>query len=133
MLSKTNYEVLIAAEGKRALKFIHESEIDLLITDYRLPTLTGLDLLTEMKNKNPEVLRIMITGYADTDLIIKAINEGEVFRFIKKPWSIDEMTLAISQALELIDIKRESLQLKEELEKYSAMLEEKVAERNKKA
>ncbi|MDD5669747.1 MAG: response regulator, partial [Candidatus Omnitrophica bacterium] len=81
---------------------------DLVISDNRLPDMIGIDFLVKVRQLYPDTIRILITGYPDLDSAIHAINKGQVYRFIPKPWENDELNLTVRQALEYADILREN-------------------------
>jgi response regulator RpfG family c-di-GMP phosphodiesterase len=86
-LFEDHYDVLKAESGLRALELLKAHEVDVLISDQRMPGMTGVELLERAKNIAPSAMRILLTGYADLDAVRAAVNAGEVFRYLTKPWS----------------------------------------------
>ena len=97
---ETDYEVLTFSSPLRALKSIRESQIDLVISDYLMPEMTGIEFLLEVKKLQPYATRILLTGYADKENAIRAINEVNLYQYIEKPWSNDDLKLIIQDGLE---------------------------------
>ncbi len=95
-----DYEIFTATGGADALKIIEENEIALIISDHRMPEMSGVELLSKVVEVSPDTIRIMLTGYADLEASIDAINKGEVYRFITKPWKDEELRLTVRQSLE---------------------------------
>ncbi len=97
---ETDYEVLTFSSPLRALESIRESQIDLVISDYLMPEMTGIEFLLEVKKLQPYATRILLTGYADKENAIRAINEVNLYQYIEKPWSNDDLKLIIRNGLE---------------------------------
>lgn len=95
------YQLLFAESGAEALKILAENEVQILVTDMRMPEMTGLELLKVVKEQYPHIVRIVLSGYTQATTILTAINQGEIFRFITKPWKMEEdFKPAIRQAIE---------------------------------
>jgi len=95
------YHLLFAESGKDALKILAENEVHVLVTDIRMPEMTGLELLKLVKEQYPQIVRIVLSGYTQVTTLLTAINQGEIFRFITKPWKMEEdFKPAIRQAVE---------------------------------
>jgi response regulator RpfG family c-di-GMP phosphodiesterase len=77
---------------------MQEEEVHIIMTDQRMPQVTGVELLAKVKVKNPRAIRILFTGYADLESIISAINQGHIYQFLKKPWRPEEIQEAVRQA-----------------------------------
>ncbi len=130
------YNILTANNGAEALALLEKETVDLVISDMRMPQMTGAELLEQMRSKWPDVVRILLTGYSDMTSTIAAINRGEIYRYISKPWDDNDIVLIVRDALErkrlLADKKRlEALTLhqNEELKALNATLEDKVRQR----
>jgi DNA-binding NtrC family response regulator len=85
-LATEGYKVLTAESGVEALRLLHDQPVQVIISDQRMPELSGIDLLKLVRVRYPRVVRIMLTGDKDPETTIRSINEGEVYRFIRKPW-----------------------------------------------
>ena len=121
---------------REALDFLKENQPDLVISDFLMPGLNGLEFLAEVKKLYPEVSRILLTGYADKENAIRAINEVGLYRYIEKPWNNDDLIINIKNGIErsylLSQLRQKISELevaKKELEKYSQNLEQLVEER----
>ena len=121
---------------KDALTFLKDNQPDLVISDFLMPEMNGLEFLSEVKKLYPEVSKILLTGYADKENAIKAINEIGLYRYIEKPWNNDDLIINIKNGIErsylLSELRQKISELedaKKELEKYSHNLEQIVEER----
>lgn len=126
------YEIYLAKSGREALDILHSNKIQLIITDQRMPEMTGIEFLEKVITDFPECIRMIITGYSDVDAIIQAINTGSVYRYITKPWNREELKINIDNAIETFRLKEENKKLIEDLKEYNLNLEKKVIERTKK-
>ena len=77
---------------------MQEEEVHIIMSDQRMPQITGVELLTKVKSKYPQAVRMLFTGFADLESIIAAINQGHIFQFLKKPWQPEELRAAVRQA-----------------------------------
>lgn len=109
-----NYQILTAANGPEALDMLQENTIHLVVSDHRMPGMTGAELLKEVKERWPQTIRIMLTGYADVQSVMGAVNEGAVYKFITKPWSDEDLRLTVSLALQQYALLQENKKLKTE-------------------
>lgn len=126
---RRDYNVLTALSAREGLQILTDQPVDLIITDQRMPEMTGVEFLVKAIEINPQPKRILLTAYADLDSIKGAINEGKIYRYIQKPWDVDELTSIIKQAIEAYHMERENARLTAELLKINAELEERVATR----
>lgn len=101
LLLRMNYEVITTTQGSEALRILREKKIHVIISDQRMPEMTGTDVLRQAKDISPDTVRLLLTGYADLDATIAAVNEGEVFRYINKPWGPKELRDTVAQAAEV--------------------------------
>jgi sigma-B regulation protein RsbU (phosphoserine phosphatase) len=109
------FEVYEASSGEAALRLLKEGSFDVIITDQRMPGISGVELLRESLTSNLHAIRIILTGFTDTDDLMDAINEGQVHRYITKPWEPFSLKQTVMQDLELRDLKRENHLLAEQL------------------
>ena len=97
---ETNYHVACYTDPIQALDQISRQKVDLVISDYLMPNMDGVQFLAQVKELNPEVSRVLLTGYADKESAIKAINNVGLFHYVEKPWDNDELLLIIRNGLE---------------------------------
>ncbi|HLF98493.1 MAG TPA: HD domain-containing phosphohydrolase [Methylococcaceae bacterium] len=130
------YRILTANGGAEGLEVFGQEHVDLVVSDMRMPGMSGAQFLEQVRLKWPDAVRILLTGYADMSSTIDAINKGQIFRYIAKPWEDNDIVLTVRQALERKRLEREKARLEElthrqneELAALNAGLEEKVRER----
>lgn len=116
------YLILTAESGAEALKVLEEHEVSVIVSDQRMPNMNGAELLTESKLIAPHAIRILLTGYIDMDDAVKSINNGQIFRYLTKPWDDRELKFAILQALVYHDLSRRNEGLVSDLKKKNAEL-----------
>jgi len=116
-LLRLDYTVYTAQSGPEAMKILAENEVSVVMTDQRMPEMTGTEFLAQIKDRYPDIIRLVFTGYADVRAVIDAINDGNVYRYITKPWEPEDLKAVIAQAMEqhqlLADRKRLMAELKE--------------------
>lgn len=111
---KENYQLLTAGSGREALELLAAQPVHVVISDHRMPGMTGAELLREIKTRHPQTIRIMLTGHADVTAVMGAVNEGAVYKFITKPWNDEDLRLTVSLALERFDLIQANQALKQE-------------------
>lgn len=133
LLRPTGYTVLLANCGAEAIAALEGQQVDLILSDMRMPGMTGAELLTKARSRWPNTMRLLLTGYAELSSAITAINDGGIYRYIAKPWDDDELLKTLHQALELAGLQREKSRLEaltrsqnEQLRELNATLEDKV-------
>jgi len=107
-----NYTILTANSAQKAFELLDQQPVHLIITDHRMPVMTGAELLKLVRERYPETIRIMLTGYADVNSIMGAVKEGAVYKFITKPWNDEDLRLTVSLALQQFVLMRENRRLK---------------------
>src|SRR5437016_6320873 len=127
-LLRLDYRVLGATRAQDGLKLLRENEVQIVMTDQRMPGMSGVEFLYRVRGEHPEAIRLLFTGYADIKAVIDAINQGSVYRYITKPWNPDELQTVIREACERHDLLAERQRLltelktkNEELEKANAL------------
>ncbi|MDD2897140.1 MAG: ATPase, T2SS/T4P/T4SS family [Desulfuromonadaceae bacterium] len=108
-----NYTILTATSGQKALDILGKQPVQLIISDHRMPGMTGAELLKAVREKYHDTIRIMLTGYADVNSIMGAVKEGAVYKFITKPWNDEDLRLTVSLALQQYVLMHENRNLKE--------------------
>ena len=99
MLFKANYELFFADSGAKALELLKTQVVDVIVSDQRMPGMTGIELLRQARELNPNAMRILLTGYSDLNAIIGSVNDGEIFRFVNKPWNNEELSNTVAKAV----------------------------------
>src|ERR1043165_3383114 len=105
-LFRRDYQVIVAASGQEALRLLEQHDVALLVTDQRMPGMTGIELLKRASEIRPHMVRIILTGYTDVGALVEAINCGQVYKYVTKPWSNDELRLTVSRSLEHYETNR---------------------------
>ncbi|HKJ70716.1 MAG TPA: response regulator [Gammaproteobacteria bacterium] len=105
-LFRSGFQVHLADNGAEALDIVRNNEIDVIVSDQRMPRMTGIEVLRSVKDRSPATMRILLTGYSDLSAIIQSINEGEVYRFINKPWANEELRATVADAAEIAQRSR---------------------------
>ncbi len=111
------YDALTAQSGDEAVKILTEREVDLLVTDQRMPGMSGIELIARARALRPDLCAILLTAYTDPRDIVDAINKGEVYRYLTKPWETTDLRQTVMRALEQVHLKREKARLYAELER----------------
>jgi len=108
-LLRPHYQTFLANSGEEALDILRNNRIHVIVSDQRMPEMTGVELLSRVKQLSPNTTRVLLTGYSDLSAVVNSVNEGEIFRYITKPWNNDELfevvRLASDIALKLFDVK----------------------------
>ena len=130
------YVVTVAASGEEGLAILDQAPFDLVISDMRMPGMSGAQFLEEVSTRWPDTMRLLLTGYADIDSTIDAVNKGRIFHYVSKPWDDKALLLIVRHALERKQLERDKAKLEaltaqqnEELKDVNASLELKVMER----
>jgi len=138
LLHRQGYQVLLAGSGAEGLTVLEKQAVDLVISDMRMPEMDGAHFLEQVRQRWPETMRVLLTGYADVESTMAAINKGEIYRYIAKPWDDNDVLLLVKHAMERKGLELEKRRLEaltqrqnEELKTLNASLEVKVQERTK--
>ena len=136
LFRQNGYQISVAGGGAEGLQILDTQEFDLIISDMRMPEMDGARFLEQVFKRYPGTVRILLTGYADIASTIEAVNKGQIYRYVSKPWNDQELLLIVRQALDLKALQREKLRLEaltarqnEELKALNLSLEEKVQAR----
>lgn len=111
LLEVAGYTVSVAESGEEALTVLTRIPVQLVISDHHMPGMSGIDLLKLVRVRYPEIMRIMLTGDPDPDTPVRSINEGEVYRFVRKPWNNADLKTIMHFAFEVIQLEEEKRQL----------------------
>lgn len=123
---KEDFIVFTAISGEKGLKIIEEQNIHVVIADQRMPGMTGTEFLSRTKIISPDTIRILLTGYSDVDAIIDAINRGEIYRYVSKPWYPETLHRELHEACDRYNLTIENRNLHEKLNELNQKLKEKV-------
>lgn len=119
---KWYYNIYLANSGEEGLKVLENEKIDLVITDQRMPKMTGVEFLEMIIPLYPNIPRIIVTGYTDLESIIEAVNNGRIFHYVTKPWEVDELKKIIENALQVSMLKSENQDLVTNLQRTNNQL-----------
>jgi response regulator RpfG family c-di-GMP phosphodiesterase len=114
-LLRREFRVLKAHSAEEGYRIMQEEEVHIVMSDQRMPQMTGVELLSRLKARHPHAIRMLFTGFADLESVIAAINHGHIYQFLKKPWQPEELLAAVRQAaiefdnLETLAVEREQL------------------------
>mgnify|MGYP005842406723 CR=1 FL=1 len=132
------FEVLTASHATEALELIDQRQPQVIVSDQRMPEMNGVDFLASVRDRHSDVVRMMLTGYTDMTIAVEAINRGEIYRLITKPWNDEELKATLRQAFDHYDLKAEIKRLNQitreqnfKLQDMNKNLEEKVRDRTK--
>jgi DNA-binding NtrC family response regulator len=120
---RREYNVLTTTSIDEAFKFMEHENLKVVVSDQRMPKMTGVEFFRKIKSSHPYPIRILLTGYSDIEAVVAAINEGEVYRYISKPWDTNSMRTTLKQAIEIFDLRKENERLVEELKRANSQLE----------
>ena len=138
LLRNEPWEVLTASRGSEALEILDRTPAQVVVSDQRMPEMSGVDLLQAIRDRQPNVVRMMLTGYTQMDVAVEAINRGEIYRLITKPWNDEELKATLRQAFDHFDLREEIKRLNRvtreqnlKLQDMNRNLEQKVRDRTK--
>ena len=107
-LRNCDYTLRLAASAQEGLSILQHEPVDIVISDQMMPKMTGLSFLEIVRDRHPEAIRIILTGYADTSTAVEAINEGEIYRFLTKPWDDVELQVTLHLACDRLELERKN-------------------------
>lgn len=128
---RKNYTVYVAGGANEAINIVNSNNINVIISDQRMPGITGVEFLAHIRKEFPDIIRLLLTGYTDINSVISAINEGNIYRYITKPWNYDELNAIVNAAFEKHYLIRKNKILMDYLHNTNQILENKVEERTK--
>jgi DNA-binding NtrC family response regulator len=112
-LLRRRFRVLKATSASEGWRLMQEREVHIVMTDQRMPQITGVEMLSKLRVRHPQAIRLLFTGYADLEAVIAAINHGHIFGFLKKPWQPEELEAAVAEAAaeydRLVELAEESV------------------------
>ena len=138
LLRKEGYRLLTASSGPEALELLGKNDVHVVISDQRMPDMSGTEFFARAREEFPEAIRIILSGYTDVDSITESINKGHIYKFLLKPWNDETLKLEIRQALEQYELRQANkrlhekvLEQNEELKEMNENLEGMVRERTR--
>jgi DNA-binding NtrC family response regulator len=105
-LFRDEYQVLAVGSGDQALGLLQQHDVAVMISDQRMPTMTGIELMKKAVELRPQMVKILLTGYTDVEALIESINSGLVYRYLTKPWNNDDLKLTVKRALDHYEITK---------------------------
>lgn len=120
---RRDFTLFTAESGAEALEIFKKEDLNIILTDQRMPNMTGIEFLEEVQKINAEPMRILITGYSDINAVVDAINKGQVYRYLNKPWHYDDFKSTILSAYEVYQLRKENKELLNKLERANEQLE----------
>jgi signal transduction histidine kinase len=123
------YNVFSTTNAEEGFSIMEKENIQVVLSDQRMPGMTGVDFFSRIKTKYPDALKLILTGYSDIEAVIGAINDGQVFRYVTKPWNPDELETIIKEAFEKFELITRNRKLMHSLQEANETLELKVKER----
>jgi two-component system, NtrC family, response regulator AtoC len=123
---RKTFDIVTASGGAEALAVLEDKEVAVVVTDQRMPKMTGVELLREVRVRQPEAVGIILTAFTDVDVLIEAINLGQVYRYITKPWDAKEVRGVLQYAIERFHLQRENKRLAAQLAEYTGYLNQQL-------
>lgn len=110
-LKSEGHNVISVSGPEQGLQILRSTAVDMVISDQTMPRMSGLEFLKLVRDRHPDVMRVMLTGNAEMHTVIDAINQGEIYRFLTKPWDSTELKVMLFVAFEQLDLERENRKL----------------------
>lgn len=123
LFRREGYKILRANSGSKGIEILKENSVGVIVSDQRMPEMTGVEFLSEVKLSHPDTIRIVLSGYTDLKSITDAINDGAVYKFLTKPWDDEQLKSNVAEAFERYELIIENSRLNEEVKVANASLE----------
>ncbi|MCF8450176.1 MAG: response regulator [Taibaiella sp.] len=120
---RIKYNVITAISGEEAIKILRNHTVNIIITDQRMPHMTGVEFLESILVEYPDPIRILLTGYADMAAVIDAVNKGKIFHYLTKPWNEEELDITINRAFDVYKQKMDEREMNDKLSLSNEQLE----------
>jgi DNA-binding NtrC family response regulator len=120
---RRHFTIFTADNAREGMGIFEKEDIHVLLTDQKMPGMTGIDFLREAVKLKPEIPRIIVTAYSDINVVVEGVNDVNIFKFIQKPWNIDYFKQSIEQAFEMVQLRRDNMRLLHELKRVNGQLE----------
>ena len=128
-LRKEPYQCRFAGSGAQALELLSQQPSDIVVSDMRMPKMTGVELLSQVAVRYPDTIRLVVSAWADSNEILDAINQGHIYRYVIKPWDDRELRAVLRQAIEVRALQKKNQELMDRLKRYNRELEQRVEQR----
>jgi response regulator RpfG family c-di-GMP phosphodiesterase len=125
---KRDYNIFLASSGLEAIKVLHQQAIHLIITDQKMPEMSGTEFLEKTIPEFPNIIRIILTGFSDIEAIVRAVNKANIYKYVTKPWNREDFKKIIDEALALYQYRADKDIKIALLEKENKILKEKIEE-----
>ncbi len=112
---KAGYSLSFAESGKEALEMLKSEPCKVLVSDVKMPHFNGLDFLVKVKELYPDIIRVVLSGHNDVQLVLEAVNKRSIDRYLTKPWDVEDLKATLSQCIELYDLRNEVKELRQQL------------------
>ena len=123
---RKSFDIVTASGGAEALQILEDKEVAVVVTDQRMPKMTGIELLREVRTRQPDAVGIILTAYTDVDVLVEAVNLGQIYRYITKPWDAKEVRGVLQYAIERYHLHRENRRLAAQLAEYTGYLNQQL-------
>ncbi len=120
---RRDFNIYVAQSAREGRKILDQNEIAVIVTDQRMPVMTGIEFLESIIPVYPDTIRILLTGFSDVNAVMDAINRGQVYKYLVKPWADEELKMYIKNAIELYHLRKENRELANKLELANKQLE----------
>ena len=120
---RLKYKVFTAISGADAISILEKNEIHVIVTDQRIPNMSGVDILEKVLERFTDPIRILLTGYTDMNAVVDAINKGKIFHYLTKPWNEEELDKTIERAYDIYQEREKIKTMNEKLEISNSQLE----------
>jgi len=120
---RRDFNIHVAQSAREGRKILDQNEIAVIVTDQRMPGMTGIEFLESIIPVYPDTIRILLTGFSDINAVMDAINRGQVYKYLVKPWADEELKMYIQNAIEIYHLRKENRELSQKLEKANKQLE----------
>ena len=120
---RRDFNIFTAQSAREGRRILDQNEIAVIVTDQRMPGMTGIEFLESIIPVYPDTIRILLTGFSDINAVMDAINRGQVYKYLVKPWADDELKMYIQNAMEIYHLRKENRDLSLKLEKANEQLE----------
>lgn len=119
---RRDFNIYVAQSAREGRKILEQNEIAVIVTDQRMPVMTGIEFLESIIPVYPDTIRILLTGFSDINAVMDAINRGQVYKYLVKPWADEELKMYIQNAIEIYHLRKENRELANKLEQANKQL-----------